>query len=145
MASVLGCEFPDDLHYDVETNVWARREGDGTVTVGMTSYACSLSGHLVSFLPKPVGKDVKRGRSCATVESGKWVGPVKAPVGGEIMAVNEVVLNDPGRVNEAPYTEGWLFRMRPHDWAGESPALATGAGAMARFQEKMEADGFGGC
>ena len=56
MASVKGCNFPDDLYYNVETNVWARREGDGNVVIGMTAYAAALAGQIVSCTPKKVGR-----------------------------------------------------------------------------------------
>ena len=84
MASVRGCNLPDDLYYHVEDNVWARLEADGTITIGMTSYACTLAGQLVAATTKKIGKQVEQGKTVCTVESGKWVGPVKAPVGGRI-------------------------------------------------------------
>lgn len=145
MGAVRGCNIPEDLYYNVENNVWARREDDGTVTVGMTSYACSLAGQIVSYTPKKVGKDVKQDKSCATVESGKWVGPVKAPVAGEVTAINDAVSANPGLINQDPYGDGWLVKMKAGDWDGESGALVTGGGALSAFESKMEADGFGGC
>ncbi|HKK05539.1 MAG TPA: glycine cleavage system protein GcvH [Gammaproteobacteria bacterium] len=145
MGAVRGCNIPEDLYYNVENNVWARREDDGTVTIGMTSYACSLAGQIVSYTPKKVGKDVKQDKSCATVESGKWVGPVKAPVSGEVTATNEAVAGNPGLINEDPYGDGWLVKMKPNDWDGESSALVTAGDALSAFESKMEADGFGGC
>lgn len=145
MSTVRGCTFPDDLYYDVESNVWCRREGDGTVSVGMTAYALALAGPIVAFTPKAVGRRVEQGRSVATVESGKWVGPVKAPVSGEITAVNEALEIDPGLANEDPYGRGWMVRLRPSDWDGEVNTLLTGQAALDAFEVKMEAEGFGGC
>jgi len=145
MTAVRGCDVPEDLYYNVENNVWARREADGSITVGMTAYACSLAGNIVSYTPKKVGKEVKQDKSCATVESGKWVGPVKAPVAGEVTAINEAVAAKPGLINEDPYGQGWLVKLKPNDWDGEAGALVTGAEAQAAFETKMEADGFGGC
>ena len=91
MAVVRNCNLPDDLYYNVENNVWCRKEADGTITVGMTAYACSLAGEIVAYTPKKAGKAIDKDKSVATVESGKWVGPVKAPVGGEILATNDAV------------------------------------------------------
>lgn len=145
MGAVRGCNIPEDLYYNVENNVWARNEGDGTITVGMTSYACSLAGEIVSYTPKKVGRAVKQDKSCATVESGKWVGPVKAPVGGEVVATNDAVSATPGLINKDPYGDGWLVKMKVDDWDGESGSLKTGADALSAFEAKMEADGFGGC
>lgn len=145
MAHVRGCYIPEELFYNVESNVWARPAQDGTVTVGMTSYGCSLAGTIVSYTPRKVGKQVKRDKSCATVESGKWVGPVKAPVGGEVVAVNARVEQDPALINEDSYGEGWLVVLRPFDWADESRLLLTGDDALDAFAEKMELEGFDGC
>ena len=145
MATVRGCTFPENLFYNVESNVWCRQETDGTVTLGMTAYAVSLAGQIVAFTPKAVGKHVDQDRSVATVESGKWVGPVKAPVSGEVVAVNDALDAQPGLANDDPYGVGWMVRMRPSDWDDEIVTLLTGEAARAAFEAKMDAEGFGGC
>ncbi len=145
MGVVRGCEIPEDLLYDVDNNIWARVEGDGTVTVGLTSYACALAGQIVSYTPKKVGKKVKKGKSCATVESGKWVGPAKSPVGGEVAAINDAVAANPGLINQDPYGEGWLVKIKPDNLDEDKADLVTGQAALEAFEKKMEADGFGGC
>ncbi|MDH5300919.1 MAG: glycine cleavage system protein GcvH [Gammaproteobacteria bacterium] len=145
MGDVRGCKIPDDLSYSVDNNVWVRKEADGNVTVGMTSYAASLAGQIVSYTPKKVGKDVKKDKSCATVESGKWVGPAKSPVSGEVTAVNDAVSASPGTINADPYGAGWLVKIKPENWDGDSADLVTGAAALAAFEAKMNADGFAGC
>ncbi len=145
MATVRGCNLPDDLFYNVDNNVWARKEADGTITVGMTAYACALAGEIVSYTPKKAGKEIEQGKSVSTVESGKWVGPVKAPVTGEITAINDIVAGKPGTINADPYGNGWLVKMKPTNWDGDSGALVTGGGVAGAFETKMGADGFGGC
>lgn len=145
MATVRGCHIPDDLFYNVDDNVWARQHPDGTVTVGMTAYGASLAGAIVSYTPRRLGKEVKRGKSCATVESGKWVGPVKAPVGGEIIATNALLDSQPEKINDDPYGDGWLVVIRPFNWTEDSASLLTGAVALDAFADKMDYEGFGGC
>ncbi len=145
MGVVRGCEIPEDLLYDVDNNVWAKVNDDGTVSVGLTSYACALAGQIVSYTPKKVGKAVKKGKSCATVESGKWVGPAKSPVAGEVVAINDAVAANPGLINSDPYGEGWLVKIKPADLEGDTKDLLTGQAALDAFEKKMEADGFGGC
>jgi glycine cleavage system H protein len=145
MGAVRGCNIPEDLAYNVENNVWARRESDGTVTIGLTSYACSLAGEIVAYTPKKVGKDIAQDKSCATVESGKWVGPVKAPVSGEVTAINDAVAGKPGLINKDPYGEGWVVKVKSTNWDGESKNLKTGADALKAFEDKMQAEGFKGC
>lgn len=145
MATVRGCNFPDELYYNIENNVWARPEGDGSVTVGMTAYGCALAGEIVSCLPKQAGKVIERNKSLATVESGKWVGPVKAPVGGEIIAVNEELDADPGLMNRDPYGAGWVVRMMPAQWQDACGELSTSPAMAEAFEAKMAAEGFAGC
>ena len=110
MATVKGCNIPEDLYYNVDNNVWARREADGTVTVGMTAYAAAIAGQIVSCTPKKVGRSIELNKSAVTVESGKWVGPVKSPVAGEVVAVNDTAVSTPATINTDPYGSGWLAR-----------------------------------
>lgn len=145
MATVRGCNFPDDLHYNVDNNVWTRLEQDGSITVGMTAYGCALSGEIVSCMPKQPGKIIEQNKSVATIESGKWVGPVKAPVGGEIIAINEELDADPGLMNRDPYGAGWVVRMSPAQWQKESENLSAGPAMEEAFEAKMAAEGFTGC
>jgi glycine cleavage system H protein len=145
MASVKNCNLPDDLYYNVESNVWARKEADGTVTIGMTAYACALAGEVVAYTPKKVGRSVELNKSAATIESGKWVGPVKTPVSGEVAAINDAVSANPKSINADPYGNGWLVRLKPSNWDGDAASLVTGAAAMSAFEAKMAADGFAGC
>jgi glycine cleavage system H protein len=145
MASVKNCNLPDDLYYNVESNVWARKEADGTVTIGMTAYACALAGEVVAYTPKKVGRSVELNKSAATIESGKWVGPVKTPVSGEVAAINDAVSANPKSINADPYGNGWLVKLKPSNWDGDAASLVTGAAASAAFEAKMAADGFAGC
>lgn len=145
MGAVRGCNIPEDLSYNVENNVWARKEADGNITVGLTAYACSLAGEIVAYTPKKAGKEIAQDKSCATVESGKWVGPVKAPVAGEVIAVNQEVASKPGLINKDPYGQGWVIKLKPTNWNGESGSLKTGADAIKAFEAKMQTEGFKGC
>ncbi len=145
MAVVLGCELPDELLYDVENNMWYLENDDGTLTVGMTSVAMGMAGPLVAVTPKKVGRKVKPGKSCATIESGKWVGPAKLASGGEVVEINDALVATPALANEDPYNQGWLLRVQPDDWAGVKPQLITGDAITAAFEAKMQADDFAGC
>lgn len=144
MSEVRGCRIPDDLLYSVENNVWARQEGE-EITVGLTAYACALAGQIVSYTPKRTGKDVKKNQSCATVESSNWVGPAKAPLGGEVVATNEAVAARPELINEDPYGEGWLVKIKPNNWAEDCTDLLTGGEALVAFEARMESEYFNGC
>lgn len=145
MANVRGCDLPEDRLYDVDNHIWFTEVGDGTVKIGMTAVATAMAGQLVAFTPKKVGRSVKAGKSCATVESGKWVGPAKSAAAGEVVAVNEDLVGAPGMANDDPYDKGWLVILQPEDWASVKSGLTPGGDVAAPYEAKMEADGFAGC
>ena len=109
MPIVRGCNLPDELLYDVQNHTWFKELGDGTVQIGMTAVATALAGELVAFTPKKVGRAVKAGKSCATIESGKWVGPARSAAAGEVMATNDALVEQPSLANEDPYGAGWMI------------------------------------
>jgi glycine cleavage system H protein len=144
MPTVRGCNLPDDLLYDVENHTWFTEVGDGTVRLGMTTIATAMAGQLVAFTPKKVGRAVQAGRSCATVESGKWVGPAKSAAGGEVVAVNEALVANPSMANADPYA-AWMVQLKPEDWASVKATLVPGNAVAGPYEAKMTADGFQGC
>ena len=144
MPDVRGCHLPDDLLYDVENHIWLKEVGDGTVRIGMTTVATAMAGQLVAFTPKKVGREVQAGKSCATLESGKWVGPAKSAAGGEVVAVNEELVNNPSLANENPYA-AWMVAIRPTDWDAVKGTLVPGSAVAGPYEAKMAADGFAGC
>ena len=111
----------------------------------MTAVATAMAGKLVAFTPKRVGRSVRAGKSCGTLESGKWVGPAKSAAGGEVIAVNADLVNDPGIANDDPYDAGWLVILKPEDWDSVAPSLVTGSAVTAPYEAKMDSEGFGGC
>lgn len=145
MAQVRGCSMPDHLLYDVPNHIWFEELPDGNVKLGMTTVATAMAGQLVAFTPKKVGRKVEAGKSCATVESGKWVGPAKSAAAGEVAAVNDELVNKPALANSDPYGAGWLVIIKPDDWAAVKPTLTPGAQVAAPYEAKMAADGFAGC
>ena len=144
MPTVRGCNLPDDLLYDVENHTWFTEVGDGTVRIGMTTIATAMAGQLVAFTPKKVGRSVRAGRSCATVESGKWVGPAKSAAGGEVVAVNEELLTNPSLANQDPYA-AWMVQLRPEDWDSVKAGLTPGSDVAGPYEAKMDSEGFEGC
>ncbi len=145
MPVVRGCNLPDDLLYDVDNNIWYREAGDGTVFLGMTQVATGMAGQLVAYTPKKVGKTVDAGKSCATVESGKWVGPAKIAFEAEVIETNENLNANPKLANSDPYGEGWMLRVRPADWAAAKAGLVPGSQVAGPYEAKMAADAFAGC
>ena len=105
--------YPSDLRYHPEHD-WARVDGD-VATLGITWYAQEQLGEVVFFDPPEVGKSVTKDEPYAEVESVKAVSDVIAPVSGEIVAVNEALAEAPENVNDDPYGEGWLVKVRLSD------------------------------
>ncbi|MFN3868763.1 MAG: glycine cleavage system protein H [Hyphomicrobiaceae bacterium] len=145
MPVVKGCNLPDDLLYDVDNNIWFKELGDGTVKLGMTAVATAMAGQLVAFTPKKAGKAIDAGKSCATVESGKWVGPAKSVAGGEVVEVNKALVDTPKLANDDPYDKGWMIVLKPADWPSTKAKLTPGTDVAAKYEAKMAADGFAGC
>jgi glycine cleavage system H protein len=102
--------YPDDLKYHEEHD-WARIEGDEAV-LGITWFAADALGELVHFEAPEVGSDIAKDRSYGEVESVKAVSDVIAPLSGEVLEVNQQVVDAPETVNEDPYGTGWLIRIR---------------------------------
>ena len=145
MPKVRGCYLPDDLLYDVENHTWYKELEDGTVQVGMTAVATALAGELVAFTPKKVGRSVKMGKSCATIESGKWVGPARVALDGEIIAVNDALIEDPSRANSDPYQNGWMVVIKSESWEESKGNLTLGSEVSSQYEAKMDEDSFDGC
>ena len=112
--------YPDDLKYHEEHD-WARVESD-EATLGITWFAADALGELVHVEPPEVGASVTKDQSYGEVESVKAVSDVIAPLSGEVLAVNEQVVGAPETVNDDPYGNGWLIRIRLSD-SGEVDAL----------------------
>lgn len=133
MSQYSGCELPDDLYYDLDY-VWARPEGDGTVTIGITDSAQTFAGRLLRVRIKVPGKHIDKGRQAATLESGKWAGGVPLPFTGEMVARNEVLLEDPHVINIDPYHDAWIARLRPDDPEHALDELKTGPEAIVALK-----------
>ena len=102
-------EFPDDLYYDKEHN-WARVEGN-VATLGLSDFGQDLAGEIVYVEAPRVGRDIELGSPFMSLESGKWVGRVKAILSGKITAANEELEWESTIVNESPYEDGWFVKI----------------------------------
>jgi glycine cleavage system H protein len=107
-------EIPGDLKF-MKSHEWARVEGDGKVTVGISDHAQGLLGDLVYVELPAVGDSVEAGTACAVVESVKAASDVYAPVSGTVVAVNTALADKPETINEDAYGEGWLCVLEASD------------------------------
>ena len=125
--------YPDDLKYHHEHD-WARIEGD-EATLGITWFAQDSLGELVHYEPPDQGATISKGGAYGEVESVKAVSDLIAPLSGEVLAVNAKVVDEPETVNEDPYGDGWLIRIRLAD-SSEIDAL-LGAGAYQKLLAEL--------
>jgi glycine cleavage system H protein len=117
--------YPDGLKYHAEHD-WARIEGD-EATFGITWYAQDALGEVVFYEPPEIGSAISKDASYAEVESVKAVSDVIAPLSGEITAVNDALSDSPEKINEDPYGEGWLVKVRLSDSAEADELLDAAA------------------
>jgi glycine cleavage system H protein len=120
--------YPEDLRYHREHD-WARVE-DGEAVLGITWYAQDALGELVHYEPPETGSTVTQGSSYGEVESVKAVSEIIAPLSGEVIEVNQAVIDAPETVNKDPYGAGWLIRIRLSE-----PAEADGLLDAAAYRE----------
>lgn len=140
MQSYAGCALPEEYLYDLELDVWARIEDDGTVRVGMTDVAQTLCGRMVAVtFQKQPGQRVRRGRTLVVIESAKWVGPFRSPLTGEVVEVNAAQFAaDPVVVNRDPFGAGWLVRLLPSELDAERGHLLDGIAAYPRVRDRIQ-------
>jgi glycine cleavage system H protein len=131
---VAEASYPEDLKYHEEHD-WARIDGEEG-TFGITWYAQDALGEVVFFDPPEIGAQVTKDQSYAEVESVKAVSDVFAPLSGEITAVNGDLADSPERINDDPYGEGWLVRVRLSDPTEVDSLLDAGA-----YQQLLQASG----
>jgi glycine cleavage system H protein len=111
--NVDGYNVPDELYYD-KGFMWAKLEGN-VVVVGLVDFAQKLAGD-ISYVEMPFENDeVKQGQEVGTVETGKWVGKLFAPVSGKVVATNEKLADDPTLINKECYGSGWIFKIELKD------------------------------
>ena len=120
-------ELPTELRY-AATHEWARQEDDGSITVGITDHAQDELGDVVFVELPEVGTDCQAGQEVAVVESVKAASDIYAPVSGTVIAVNSALEDAPEKVNEAPYDDGWFFRIEPTD--------------VSELEDLLDADGY---
>ena len=122
-------EIPGDLKY-AKTHEWVRMNDDGTVTIGVTDNAQEQLGDMVYVEVPEEGRTLEREEACAVVESVKAASDVYSPVAGDVIEVNEALAESPESVNQQPYGDGWLLRLKPAD-SGELDALMDAGGYQA--------------
>jgi glycine cleavage system H protein len=109
MAKYKDIEMPADLYYfNSDNHIWAKIEEGNKVRCGIDQFGQKAAGTVAYVKTKPAGGKVIKGRALGTIEAGKYIGPVRAPVNGTIVEVNQDVLDNPNLINTDSYGKGWL-------------------------------------
>jgi glycine cleavage system H protein len=125
-------DVPSDLRY-TKSHEWAKDNGDGTVTIGITDHAQDALGDIVFVESPDQGRMVTAEEACAVVESVKAASDIYAPLAGEIIESNPLLSESPDAINHSPYDEGWIFRLAPAD-----PSALAGLLDAAGYQQLIE-------
>jgi len=131
------CSFPDHLLYDQDGTIWIKAEESGEVTIGMTSLLSAIAGKITSARLRPIGSRIERGRSLGTLESLKFVGPIRSPLSAIVATVNSDVVKRPKLLNDAPYMEGWIAKLKPLDFKAEGGFLSRAIDAAETLKNRI--------
>lgn len=131
------CEFRTELHYDHDFQIWVRIDDDGSVLLGMTDLSQTIAGKILHVRVRKPGSRRPAGKPVATIETGKWAGPVPNPFDCDIVTGNDAVLADPALINRDPYVH-WIARVKPVAPPSEALAdLHSGAQAHSAYCQKV--------
>lgn len=136
MAEYRGFQIPGDLLYDLDYHVWLKVDG-GHVLVGATDPAQAYAGEIIHITIKKPGTPLQRGGILATVESAKYMGPMRCPVTGTVVEVHEEVSRRPTLINSDPYGS-WVARVEPHKLSEELELLVPGPAAAERYRAVID-------
>ena len=135
MAKYEDVFLPDEFYYDHKDHLWAKIEG-GKVRVGLDMFGQKAAGTAAYVKLLPVGKPATKGRAFGSLEAGKYIGPLKAPVNGKIIEVNQEVIAEPRMVNTDPYGKGWFVVIEPSNLEKDLEDLVQGALHIQTWLEK---------
>ncbi len=113
MVKIEEFDLPEELYYFEEGRSWAKVESDGRVRVGLSDIAVKMASDIIFIRLKPKGAPIVQGKGFGTMESSKWVGPLKSPIAGTIEELNESLTKNPGIIVKDPYGEGWAVLIKP--------------------------------
>lgn len=144
-VALRGCVFPTRCYYDVPNHMWYQPLDDGRIRLGTTRVGAALADDdIYAFTPKRIGQEVEMGRSCAVIESGKWVGPARVAFDCIVDTVHEALIDTPQWMVEDPYGRGWMMLVRPRT-PDPLASLVTGEAVADAYAAWMDENDFPGC
>jgi glycine cleavage system H protein len=142
MALVDGKDYPEQLYYDLDNQIWYEPLTDGTIRAGFTPVSIALAGDVLVFTPKRIGKEFEAQRSFATIECGKWVGSARAAFDGVVVASNAELERRPKLLNEDALGAGWMLIVRPAETATWRDRLVTGDAVGPAFAAWLASEAY---
>jgi glycine cleavage system H protein len=140
IVEIAGCALPEDRLYDLENDVWWADDPEGgTALVGVLGTLAAFAGPFHTFTFRPVDGTIGRGRSVATAESVRYTGAVRLPVDAVLVDRNEALVLRPRLLNDAPYGEGWVVRVRAVRLEDPGRLLETASAISSRLEERIRA------
>jgi glycine cleavage system H protein len=136
MAQAKEFFLPDDLYYDHEEHIWARLEERG-VRVGLDAFGACAAGTVAYIKLLPPGRQVEKGRPFGSIEAGKYVGPLRAPVDGTILETNQEVVHNPKLVNLDHYDKAWFVLLAPANLEEDLADLVQGAEVQPWLEDEV--------
>jgi glycine cleavage system H protein len=124
------------LYYQKEDHLWERVEGD-TVRIGLDDVAQASAQVITALRIKPPGRLIATLRPFGTMEAGKYVGPLRLPLGGTVVEVNDEIMDNPGLLNSDPYGKGWVVLVEPDNLAADLATLAHGADLQSWLESSV--------
>jgi len=131
-----GCKIPEELYYDLEYHVWMKFNGD-IVVIGATDPAQAYAGEIIYIKIKNKGTKIRRGEILATIESAKYMGPMRSPLTGTIIEVNSEVSTKPSLINEDAYNN-WVVQLRAENLDSEMKLLTLGKEAVEKYRSIID-------
>lgn len=140
MAEFKGIMLPDDLSYDPKEHSWARVDGN-RVQVGLDAFGLKATGGNTQYVKlKPAGAKAVRGKPFGSIEAGKYIGPLRAPVNGQIAETNQKVLDNPELVNTDCYGDGFFIVIEASNLEEDLKELVSGAENIQKWLEEQYAE-----
>ncbi len=141
MAEIRGCQFPDDLFYDADLNLWLKPMSEDTWEVGITEFGGALVGDIYMFNPKPMNRDLELDEPFALIEVAKTVLTVKSPFPSILVGANEEIQERPIRINRQPF-QSWLVHLKAVYPQTAKSVLLHGSQVKDRAIELMDLNRF---
>ena len=140
MVKIEEFDLPEELYYFEEGRTWAKIESDGRVSVGLSDIAVKMASDIIFIRLKPKGATIVQGKGFGTMESSKWVGPLKSPVAGTIEELNESLTKNPASIVEDPYGEGWAVLIKPTNLEEDLKNLLHSTEQLTTWAKKEKED-----